>query len=780
MSAPKKQRWAVVAPDGRAGYYNGDLAEAIAKGYKPRGETQRELAKANVAEETGLQAGLEGAARGLTFGLSDPLLATDPGEAEMMRARSKTGAGTAGEVAGTVGAIFGPGALGVGGKLLGGAGKALSSKLGGKLLGRMTGGALEGSLFGLTNAVSESTLENQPLTSEYVASAMAAGGLFGGGAGGAFYGLEKGIKSAAAKLAKVDVAGMAGKLADEADLAMLRKANGGPHPYEGNMLKVGRREGILGGKASYSNYNSVDAAKQAQARIGGELGVALDQLDARVPFSAQNAGKAIRDALKPLARNPVYQPVIEGPLTDLVNRIYGGQAQAPRFGWRDAFELQSSMRSALEGGNLASNAKKKVFDVARKALRDHIADTVEAKLHPGAGRAFRDALADYGSAAELEKIFTRAHEAYQKSPLNMLAGGEAAMGLVMGHPVMGVGAAIAQKALQPRWGFLLSDAIRSGGPLIQRFGRGLEARMSKLAGSAAFAPFQLLLEDAASHGSAALLAEHARIAKSADGPEYLAMMGMPAENPELMEDSLARAGSMHAAASYADAMNERAQRQVAGFFGEKAGKMTAIRTGDFDGMQARLGKIRALLDNPTSAYEAIPETLAGAAPNVSGQAAATLIRAAQYLSDQAPKDPYAGQPQALRRAWKPSPTEINRWFRILDAIERPGAVVERMRAGRVDAEQLKALEYVYPALNADFQLKVAEKLGTWEKKLDPARKNALAKWTGGNLGMSQGAASLLQQMHQQKAGPAPKPRDGRQKIDVQENVETQAQRLERR
>lgn len=780
MSEPaKKQRWPVTAPDGRAGYYNGDLAEAIAKGYRPRAETVRELAKATVDQETGLQAGLEGAARGLTFGLSDPLLAADASDAELMRARSKTAAGTAGEVAGTAAAIFGPGELSLGGKLIGGAGKAVSERLGGKLVGRLAGGALEGSLFGLTNAVSESTLENQPLTSEYLASAMAGGGLFGGATAGAFYGLEKGVQGAAAKLAKVDVAKMAGKLADEADLAMLRKANGGPHPYEANMLDVGRREGVISGKASFSNYASAAKAKAAQARIWAEeLAPKLEQLDAKVPFDPNAAEAAMRDAVKPLARQPVYQSTVEGPLEDLINRMHAGQAASPKFGWADAYKMQSTMREGVETGS--ASAKRKVFDTARKALRDHIAAAAEKSLYPGAANEFMKGMADFGSAAELEKIFAKAHEAYQKSPLNMLAGGEAAMGLVMGHPVAGVGTALAQKALQPRWGFLLSEAIRSGGPLIQRFADGLEQRMAKLASSQAFAPFQLLLEDAGAHGAAALLAEHARIAKSAEGPEYLAMMGMPAERPELMGDALSRAGAMHAAASYSDAMGEKADRHVAGFFGEKGGKPTAIRQGDFEGMQARLGKIRQLLADPTAAFEAIPEALSGAAPNVSGQAAATLVRAAQYLDDNAPKDPYAGQPAALKREWKPSPLEVSRWYRILDAIERPGAVVERMKSGRVDADQLKALEFVYPALNADFQQKVAERLGTWDKKLDPARKNALAKWTGGNLGMSQGTASLIQQMHQQKAGPEPTPRDGRQKIDVQQNIETQAQRLERR
>lgn len=150
-----------------------------------------------------LQAGLAGAARGGTFGVSDYLAVktglTSPEHLSALKEYYPT-ASTVGEIGGAVGTAFIPGgpvgllvkgARAAEAAAVGKAAAALPAKAAANLIaktavetgGKALGGAIEGMAFGLGQSVSEAALGDPDLTAEKVMANIGYGGLLGGGLG---------------------------------------------------------------------------------------------------------------------------------------------------------------------------------------------------------------------------------------------------------------------------------------------------------------------------------------------------------------------------------------------------------------------------------------------------------------------------------------------------------------------------------------------------------------------------------------------------------------------
>jgi len=166
-----------------------------------------------------LQAGMAGAARGGTFGVSDYLaVKTGLTSPEHLSALKEYFPGTslAGEIAGGVATAFIPaspvGALVKGAKLaeataVGRVAAALPAKAAANAIvktavetgGKALGGAIEGMAFGLGQSVSEAALGDPDLTAEKVMANVGYGGLLGGTLGAGLHVGQLGIKKAIAK-----------------------------------------------------------------------------------------------------------------------------------------------------------------------------------------------------------------------------------------------------------------------------------------------------------------------------------------------------------------------------------------------------------------------------------------------------------------------------------------------------------------------------------------------------------------------------------------------------
>ena len=178
-----------------------------------------------------LQAGVEGAARGLTFGLSDAAArALDDDYANSMRERQEAhpymatggeilgaaapimasgGAAAAGEGLTAGGLLRGAGALpravarageaaaGATGRVVGSGAKGLLGQAAQRAVPMAVGGALEGSAYGVGHEISEAALGNTELTAEKVLAGAKHGAMFGAGAGAVLGASEAAIGRAA-------------------------------------------------------------------------------------------------------------------------------------------------------------------------------------------------------------------------------------------------------------------------------------------------------------------------------------------------------------------------------------------------------------------------------------------------------------------------------------------------------------------------------------------------------------------------------------------------------
>lgn len=211
-----------VSPDGtRVTLPAEQYADAIASGY--RIASPEEVARAQAEREHGglggmALAGVEGAARGLTFGLSDQVAVGFGGEdyqrAAAARREVNPGAAAAGEIVGAVAPIIATGGTGAAARVTAGAGllprgAAAAGRGAGALAERMLarqaaqGGVrsivargvagaaeagVEGALYGVGQAITDNALTDADLTAEKILSSAGEGALFGGLLGGALGG----------------------------------------------------------------------------------------------------------------------------------------------------------------------------------------------------------------------------------------------------------------------------------------------------------------------------------------------------------------------------------------------------------------------------------------------------------------------------------------------------------------------------------------------------------------------------------------------------------------
>lgn len=238
----------VIGDDGQTAEINEEnLGVAQERGLRPLSadEQQARADKAEYGEGIGneIKAGLAGAARGATFGLSD-VIGADFGKDESLRKLQEQNptASTVGEVAGAVAPALlsgGETAVASGARLAGsgvraveaagglaergavGLAKALGVTEESSLLARTiaigatkaTGGAVQGAAYGAGQAISEAALQDKELTAEQLVQHMGAGALLGGVTGGAIGIGGKLAGAAAGKVASIAEGGFS-KLQD--------------------------------------------------------------------------------------------------------------------------------------------------------------------------------------------------------------------------------------------------------------------------------------------------------------------------------------------------------------------------------------------------------------------------------------------------------------------------------------------------------------------------------------------------------------------------------------
>lgn len=770
----------VYSPDGRPGQVpDENLEKALSLGYTRREPTPDEMARANAAAQP-LRAGLEGAVRGATFGFAEPLIVgyaqgeqgTSPEEARQqvkIRKQENPIAEMAGNIAGGIGLSA----------LTGGGASALVG-------GGIKGAAFEGGLYGLGSMAGEATLDDTELTAQKAAAGVLGGALAGGGTAGAFKLLGKGVSAGVRKLGGMSSAKTLQELGSEVKWSTLAQANKRlASANEGLKKEIVDLADNLGVNAlDEQGLMKVEQYVGPQGPIANEYGAVLQKMDASPNIQLDKPlRKQIADRLQsalhqahPTAADTAAKAQYIAQLKEFVDN--------PNSSWQYMKDWQARLFSKIDPNE--SSVAKTLREGIKNALEQY-ADQVSPGLGANLRRVQRDFAVGYGLQ---EMLANRVASMNAKGPFNV--------GSLLSRAGMGVGAAvgglpgavvggIADDVMQKRGGFILGNVLQTLGksPTLNNLGNALYKRVGQmlLTDPALLGPFRIPIEQAFARGADALLATHLALGKD---PNYLATMGMTPETTGEVEAAGQRMAHTDALVNAANDYDASLEGAVDGMLGTKPGRKAAFKSPKTSDFKERLALIQDIARDPDKAFEGVPGEFFNSAPNLSGGVAGSVVTAAKFLADKAPKSPYEGMPEALKQPWKPSDADLERWYRYVDALDGgPARLLQLAAQGALTREHIEATQAVYPRLYDDLRNRLMERLSSWEKPLPYSTKVSLSQFFGPQvLGMSPGAMQVIQQSF--SAGNAENPSggmsrpDGRQQVSQEKNLVTQAQRIEGR
>ena len=765
--------------------------QALQRGYEPATEAQFEASKHPI------QAGVESAARALTFGASDSFVGNLLDDNPARVAARATENPTAAAVGGAVG--MAPLALtGAGGVARGAAGLALRE-------------AAVGGLAGISSAMGEASLENQPLTAETLATHAVSGALAGGtlslAGSGATTLVSKGASTLTKKFGGKTLSDVLKDASAGIDERILLKGD------SGGLQRLARRGGTPRGVVDFArkegipldftpeNLGKVEATMQ---RVHDATAEAFRKMDAVKPFGAAleegvtSAGRPKAIAARDVQAN-LAQGVIDTVEARFKNRIalrdevdgFVKKWLEPiktdkTISWEKLYNLQSDLRKKVGYGDLG--AQKEVYDIGRKELRDAIFAEAE-KAGIAAPGVLKKLQVDFAQAAFLEDVFTKnlGKEAARGFGPNLMgmAGGALFGG---GNPLAGlVGAYGAQLAREKGPG-LVSAALRkmAESKVLAGGAKSLANHFESILSISPeiLGPFKGAILQAAAHGPDAILATHLQLANGPYGQDYMARTGLEPENAQETQQFGAKLAILESMKQVELAKQATLDEAVNGLFLQKRKTPTLAKTTPND-FETITNNIKNILTDPESVFGAVPPDVNAAAPATANAAMATVMKAAQYLDSKAPKNPYAGLPPSVAQKWQPSPVDLDRFGRYKQAVENPEVVLKNMANGYISPEQVEAIKAVYPALYEDLRQKIGERLMEQTKPITYQQKMAFGMLLGpAAVGMSPQQVQILQsatnQLSSGKDGAAGAKPDGRQTVDQNKNLETQAQRLEER
>ncbi len=417
-------------------------------------------------------------------------------------------------------------------------------------------------------------------------------------------------------------------------------------------------------------------------------------------------------------------------------------------------------------GKLASSALTKVFggNVLQNALED------VAAAHAGSGKMF-----GLPSVAEAWGV---AKEAGIAGAIGGAFGGP--KGVALGA-ALGAGRKLAKEYVPDMIAGAANKLAESGA--VKRIADTLKGSIESLSGQGMLGAYRPILMDAAAQGSMALLAAHVNLAQT--DPKYLPTLGMLHEEGDAANQYAQKAGTLESLASKLKEHDNEVEGGIARILGKVGGvapkaQRTEASMPDFE---ARMKRLTSVLENPEMIDTS---SLASVAPALAMQTAIQAQNAAGFLLNKAPKNPSMGLP-AFTRPWVVPQAELAKFYRYVDAAERPAGVLKNLaRDGSVTKEEIETLNVLYPQILQDMKDKLMNRLLEFKEPLSYNRKRGLGSLFGaGFIDQNPQQLQLLQSIHagsvagQQPQGAGPK-KDGRQNQSQEDNVSTQAQRTEAR
>jgi len=628
-----------------------------------------------------------------------------------------------GEAVGMIGGLAAGGALGAGGKLISGAGRAAEG-LAATALGAETvlaragiaaaGAATEGALYGVGSAISQSTLQNTDLTAEKILAAAGHGALLGGALGGGASLAGSALRAtgerasgfmarlsekesalagdlaAAAPKTEAGAQAMAGRLESE----MAIKSTGAHAPLIRDIEAVGNEAmkarvvrmvaedlPMAAGKEAGAIIRTTEEKAAAAVKLveqkGQKIGALVDELAASgnkaniTEMLSQQRQQIIKDlATKVDPELAIAAKKLEKTwLADIEKKVADGDVKT-------LWETKSRLGKRIDWEAPASNAKEELKKNLYRGIDQEIQRVgVEASEKMGTDFAARwtNNNAEYKAAAWLRDATAKGAERHT---------GNRAFGL--SEQMMTVGGAV----------------LGAGGPLGIATG---------LAGAAV----SRLVKD---HGADVA----ARLARSARQGELVGGI------TRAVDDTLGKRASqlVGAGKGILSAVTSGPRLSVPlASLGEREVKRTmASERKAVEDKRAQLAHFKA---NQGAQLVAMTRGLDGAPAGVREAVQAKVVRAADFLESKLPPTAAvpAGLPPHLARERQLSPEEVSKFRRYERAVDDPLSVLSDARKGTLTPEAIEAVKatapMIYDAIRTEVGARLAERTKplTWPEQM---------------------------------------------------------------
>lgn len=734
-----------------------DLNKALSEGFTLEAEEDR---RSRVLQEeyggTGSQiaAGALGAARGLSFGLSD-FAAKEYGLDIPSQALKEANpmASAAGEVAGVAGGLLVPGSAlgrvgkavtapvrglaGAGTKIAGAAERAVLGSGGGlakralaKGAGLAAGGAMEGAAYGVGQAISEDALGNTDLTAESLLASAGLGAVVGAGAGALLGGAGTLVGAGASKLAqkagdvirKTDIPDALAKTADDQVLytafGQQKRAFDVVERKHKDVAAKYLREEIGIGKKVFSTKEAAKKIAEKRATLGDHLSETVMYLDDATEDALHRrlSAKTVADRLDEAASRYTGNEVDRG-------RVLRDWAKKAR-GMSDdviATDIDRGISSEFDDVLSFADARKQ-----RAAIQDMVNYNVEAKgvrkAHEEAARIWNDAIDDAATPVLDDIMKTLPEDSALKGALGEgYKGLRRKFALVSDLDAFANNRVTGNKALRF---FSMSDhQMGQIGAITGSLEGGLgQATLTGLGLAAANKTYRKF-------GSAV----------AAEGLDRLSRLKMLQKTTKAVADSVDRSLDKVAGRAKGGVRRTaaRATSEAVGIERTRVQKSAApasvilMKHGLGDDKKKPKTKAEAvrkwsrelssMMAEPMKFADRVSTSTAGAfdaAPRTATHVAATATKVVQHLHKHVPKAPQRlGELQPHIEDWAPSDQEVSKFSNRLRVAMQPMAALEDLAEGTLTPEGAETFRELYPQLFQMSRERLVAKLSDIQERL---------------------------------------------------------------
>ena len=660
-------------------------------------QAEQEIALEQQYGDQPVRAGLEGAARGISMGLSDPALVGLGADAEGLQQRQARNpvAATAGELAGVGAGLLlptGPVAATVKAgqvaeraaaktvsKLVAGSGRAkLAAKIAEKTVALSAQGAAEGAMFGAGHAVSEAALGNADLTAENILASMGHGAVLGGAAnvvlGGSLAAVPtvaRGIKPLTERVRKsaqkfMTPAEAAKELAGFTPRDVVQIEKRAPQFFdelpEFLVARVGLKADDSAEALAAKNTSLKRSAGREIDQLVPELDVAVSQIGDMLPSRAkvyQELLDAVDERLAPLKLTPESNAAEISALNRFRRDIIRMGADEAPVSFAELNQLRKLYDAKAKfspvgtpAQNFVAGVAAELRSVARQQL-DGLADLASRTNASNLAARLKDANRDYHLSSLLnDKLLLRAEKG--SNPLSFSRMVEALLFTGFGGP-WGIAALATKEFLQSdlrRKAIILSDVKKMADAFESRIKGATEGYVQKLKSGAkrakALSPRMLL---------------NSELAKTREGKQ------------------------------------EPKNRKEA-----------------FKAVSRNLSELQADPEQLMTKIAKSTSVVAQAAPETAAKMHERLLDGVNFLVARLPKSNAVVENLLTKRDYEPSSLELAKFERYLQVVEAPATVLDELESGTLTTEHIEALKAVYPQIYQQVRVAVLDEL----LKLDEA------------------------------------------------------------